>query len=548
MSKIVARMEKMKLDNLMGIQKHNQREQTNHSNKDIDVARSNLNYDLINQTPINYKQKVMAIINNQRTSTRAIRKDAVLVDEWIITSDTDFFKTFQTTEDIQQFFQDSVGYFQTRCGSQNIVYATVHLDETTPHMHMGIIPMKKGRLTSKEVFSRQALKDIQDELPKYLQEKGYSIERGTKGSKQKNLTVPEYKEMQKELQSFEWSIDQHEKLLDIKIKELKEAETDVTDLVAHKEMLKTEQDEIVQSLQETVFPDLENIKEKKFSINGQKYILSDNDLQTIKSIASDLNALKSQNKAIKLQKKELEQDNFRLKKEVIEQNGFLKAYEEELTNRETQLDDITAKQYNYDHSEQLSNNLKQKEKQVIELEQENKELTRIFHEVHQEKENYREKYNRLKEKFDGLTTYLHEKANHSKEWILQAISEGIQYIKNKPKIKNHLDFYTLEKQFYIDPSGKLFTQNNTNSKQATVILNPKFTPTDLPILNKSTGFYEFVGEYQVKGVIRKNTLYLSEEDILANKPFSFANSSDKKIWENNNQQKRSFSQNQEWSR
>ena len=48
MSKIVARMEKMKDGNLSGIQRHNQRETNNHSNPDIDIEKSHLNYDLVN--------------------------------------------------------------------------------------------------------------------------------------------------------------------------------------------------------------------------------------------------------------------------------------------------------------------------------------------------------------------------------------------------------------------------------------------------------------------------------------------------------------------
>ncbi|WP_396028470.1 plasmid recombination protein, partial [Enterococcus faecalis] len=48
MSKIVARMEKMKVGNLSGIQRHNQRETDNHSNPDIDIEKSHLNYDLVN--------------------------------------------------------------------------------------------------------------------------------------------------------------------------------------------------------------------------------------------------------------------------------------------------------------------------------------------------------------------------------------------------------------------------------------------------------------------------------------------------------------------
>ena len=52
MSYCVARMEKMKSDNLVGIGNHNQRRFSNHSNKDIDVSKSHLNYDILDKVKI----------------------------------------------------------------------------------------------------------------------------------------------------------------------------------------------------------------------------------------------------------------------------------------------------------------------------------------------------------------------------------------------------------------------------------------------------------------------------------------------------------------
>ncbi|HGE2852158.1 TPA: plasmid recombination protein, partial [Salmonella enterica subsp. enterica serovar Dublin] len=62
MSYLVARMQKMKSQNLGGIQRHNQREFENHSNKEIDVSRSHLNFDLFNHENIDYRDRIMNII------------------------------------------------------------------------------------------------------------------------------------------------------------------------------------------------------------------------------------------------------------------------------------------------------------------------------------------------------------------------------------------------------------------------------------------------------------------------------------------------------
>lgn len=40
----------------------------NHPNKDIDVARSYLNYDLVNTNAINYREKIQEIIDTRRVS------------------------------------------------------------------------------------------------------------------------------------------------------------------------------------------------------------------------------------------------------------------------------------------------------------------------------------------------------------------------------------------------------------------------------------------------------------------------------------------------
>ena len=207
MSFVVARMQKMKSGNLVGVGNHNQRNTDNHSNKDIDVERSYLNYDLVNRTE-NYKRDIEQFINDNKSSSRAVRKDAVLINEWIITSDNQFFKD-KDDKEIKDFFEQSKDYFAEKFGDENIRYAQVHLDETTPHMHLGIVPFNaEKKLSAKTVFNRQALQAVQDELPKCLNERGFELERGEKGSERKNLTVPEYKKAKDELKEMTTTLEQ----------------------------------------------------------------------------------------------------------------------------------------------------------------------------------------------------------------------------------------------------------------------------------------------------------------------------------------------------
>ena len=193
MSMVAARMQKMKAENLIGLGNHNQRKTSHHSNQEIDVTRSHLNYDLVAQTK-NYKKDIQTFINENKASSRAVRKDAVLVSEWIVTSDTDFFKTLDQ-EQTKKFFEVAKNYFAENYGEENIRYAQVHVDERTPHMHLGIVPFTDDkRLSSKTIFNRQALKTIQEELPIELKKQGFAIERGEQGSTRSHMAVKEFKE------------------------------------------------------------------------------------------------------------------------------------------------------------------------------------------------------------------------------------------------------------------------------------------------------------------------------------------------------------------
>lgn len=199
MSFVVARMQKLKADNLVGLGNHDQRKTSNHSNQDIDVSRSYLNYDLVAGRTNNFKTDIQSYINERKAGSRAVRKDAVLANEWIITSDKGFFEQLDEKQ-TRAYFETAKQYFADKFGDENIRYAIVHLDESTPHMHMGIVPFdSENKLSAKRVFNREALQKVQDELPEFLQSKGFKIERGQKDTKRKNLTVPEYKAMQDNL-------------------------------------------------------------------------------------------------------------------------------------------------------------------------------------------------------------------------------------------------------------------------------------------------------------------------------------------------------------
>lgn len=214
MSYAVARMQKMKSGNLGGAYRHNERIFENHSNKDIDPEKTHLNYELTDRDrSIPYDRQIKQYINDNKISKRALRKDAVLCNEWIITSDKAFFENM-SPDQIKNFFETAKNFFAERYGNSNIAYAMVHLDESTPHMHLGLVPMQNDKLSSKSLFgSRDQLKEIQEAFPRYLNEHGYNLQRGESDSKKKHLETAEFKEKQRLLDDTDKKIvDKTEKL------------------------------------------------------------------------------------------------------------------------------------------------------------------------------------------------------------------------------------------------------------------------------------------------------------------------------------------------
>jgi hypothetical protein len=199
LSYAVVRMVKLKSHDLKGIQFHNQRERESKTNPDIDSSNTENNYDLVNESNIDYNKRVKEIIESQKEGTRKTRKDAVLVNEFIVTSDASFFDKLSPADE-RTFFEESLSFFAERYGKQNIAFSMVHKDEKTPHMHVGVVPMRDGRLQGKNIFNRQELLWLQEEFPKHMQQQGFELQRGEKGSNREHIETAKFKQMALESQ------------------------------------------------------------------------------------------------------------------------------------------------------------------------------------------------------------------------------------------------------------------------------------------------------------------------------------------------------------
>ncbi|CUE70909.1 MULTISPECIES: MobV family relaxase [Staphylococcus] len=193
MSYSIIRVEKIKSGvNTTGIQKHVQRENNNYSNEDIQQELTQENYDLVNKEPINFNDEIEKKIEERYTVNRAIRKDAVKHIDGIVTTDKNYFDDL-TLEQTRDYFNDSLDFIKDEYGEENILYATVHMDEATPHMHFGVVPITDdGRLSAKQMLgNKKAFTDFQNRYNDHMNRRGYNLERG----ESKHITGAKHEEM-----------------------------------------------------------------------------------------------------------------------------------------------------------------------------------------------------------------------------------------------------------------------------------------------------------------------------------------------------------------
>ena len=216
MSYAIIRNENYKMGQLGLIYRHNERKNTNYSNKDINKQNSIKNYS-IKSINTSY-QKAFKILKEQYNLKGQIKKVSNVMCELIITSDKYFFDLIGENE-TKRYFQvayDFVKDYQN-LGEQYIVSAKVHLDETTPHLHIVFMPVihkfdkKSGKMVDKISCSefwkgKDSYKKLQDSFYKCVRNNGFDLERGKANnvvhlSTEKLKQITDYENIKSELKN-----------------------------------------------------------------------------------------------------------------------------------------------------------------------------------------------------------------------------------------------------------------------------------------------------------------------------------------------------------
>lgn len=189
MSYAVVHMQKVNAGGIRGIQSHVNREHPPKTNPDIDPERSRDNYAFVESR--NFYRDAMRIVRENAPKTKTVRKDAVLLCNFVVTSDHEFFQRLPRNQQ-RALFRDALDWFGNRYGKNLIASAVIHMDESTPHMHLSVVPIKDGRLAAKNLFTKSELRDLQTAFTRDVGAK-YGLQRGVEGSNRHHLTELRFK-------------------------------------------------------------------------------------------------------------------------------------------------------------------------------------------------------------------------------------------------------------------------------------------------------------------------------------------------------------------
>ncbi len=258
----------MTINDLAQIGSHNKREKKAYkSNKDIKLELTKNNIELV---PLaekyvkgfkllvkDYEKEHNERMKNERPERKKTfnemlnKSKSVVADELMFTATHKFFDNMSEDEIMRwadtcmDFVYNDLGYKK-----EQILHATIHMDELTPHIHCVVVPLIKkfDKRTNTERFTiskKQYIRDnihlseLQDIYNLRLRENGFELERGIKGSDRKHQKVKEFK---KTTRYYETKVTTINKNLDNAMNEFEEKMKTTKNTLIDKEYVKVRKD------------------------------------------------------------------------------------------------------------------------------------------------------------------------------------------------------------------------------------------------------------------------------------------------------------------
>lgn len=184
MSKAIIRIQKLK--SAVAVRRSMRHAFREQETPNADASRSQENTHLGPQSTVEAMQAFNAAMPDK------LRKNGVLAVEYLVTGSPE---TMNGKDRAGQdaYFRDALTWLKDKHGAENVIYAGIHRDETTPHMYAYVIPKDdRGKLNCRSFFgAADALSRLQTEFADQVGIK-HGLERGLEGSRARHTDIREY--------------------------------------------------------------------------------------------------------------------------------------------------------------------------------------------------------------------------------------------------------------------------------------------------------------------------------------------------------------------
>ena len=187
----------------------------------VDASRTHLNRDLV-QFPANVTNRTEAIAHRIATAGiyRKVADNQVKALRFILSGSHEDMLQLESDGRLEEWCHSTMQWLYTTFGKANVVAATLHADEETPHIHATVVPIVMGerrkakqeaengkrkyktktnkiRLCADDLLTPKKLEEYQTSYAEQM--RPFGLSRGVQGSEAKHRTNMEYyKELLKE--------------------------------------------------------------------------------------------------------------------------------------------------------------------------------------------------------------------------------------------------------------------------------------------------------------------------------------------------------------
>lgn len=236
--------------------------ETSHSNERIQPGLTPLNHTRVfrDGAPVtaNSREEILAELDRRlegvsgvRTNKKtgdvkpvALRKDAAVIREVILTLDPNYSRSSlafienqengdgQHSAQVEKYFEDMIDFYGQVYGHENLLASSLHIDETTPHVHLWVTPITEveGIKTVKQSAfiadgrgSNSGMAKNDRAMRQWMRERGYDADIEPRRLTTKNMTAEELQELERrqeskiELEDREIQLQQRETAFQTKV-------------------------------------------------------------------------------------------------------------------------------------------------------------------------------------------------------------------------------------------------------------------------------------------------------------------------------------------